>query len=113
MYELHALLAGTIAFLLMFWVKKPIKEEISSFVEKKAVKSRRWREKSHLYRKRLGLLLIALDLLLSGAIFGILSVVSPLIHFSVRMLWLSGILSLTEYAIYEQLTYGRKKAHHE
>lgn len=111
-YELHALAAGTLAFLLMFPLKLPVKKWIQSYVEARAEKSLRWDENREQYRRRLGLILIFLDLVLSGALFTLLSVLSPLIRFSLSAACLSGILSLTEYALYDQLRGSRKKAEH-
>ena len=113
MYEIHALAAGTIAFLIMFWAKKPIKAELDDFSEKMALKNEKWKNNQVTYRRRMGLILIFLDMLLSGAIFGVLSAISPFIHFSYSTAWLSGILSLTVYAIFDQILGKRKREYHE
>lgn len=99
--------------MLMFIVKKPIKEEINRFVEKKAASSAHWNKKRVTYRRRMGIILITLDFLLSGAVFGIVSVISPMIHFSVPTMWFSGVMSTVEYAVYDQITFGRKKDSNE
>ena len=112
-YELHALLAGILAFLLMFPVKKPVKKWLSAFTEKQCRKNRKWAQNKLTYRRRLGLSLIALDLLISAAVFCILARISPLIHDSIKTMWLSGFLSLTIYALYHQMFPGRKEEPHE
>lgn len=112
-YELHALLAGTLAFLLMFQAKKPAKKLILSFVKRRSETSRRWKNNQIIYRRRLGLSLIALDFAISAAVFWVLAMVSPLIRFSLRTMWLSGFLSLTLYSLYEQVFSNHKEEFHE
>ena len=112
-YELHALLAGILAFLLMFQAKKPVKKLIFRITKRKAETSRRWKNNQNMYRRRLGLSLIALDFAISAAVFWVLAMVSPLIRFSLRTMWLSGFLSLTLYSLYEQAFSNHKEVHHE
>lgn len=108
-YELHALLAGSLAFILMFWAKKPVKAWLNVFTEKRTKSSKKWEENKAVYRRRLGLILTLLDLFLSAVIFYVISILSPMIDFSGFPMLLSGILSLTVYSFYEQITCGRKK----
>ena len=112
-YELHALLAGMLSFLLMLQVKKPVKKWLSAYTEKRCAESRKWNQNRLVYRRRLGLSLIALDFLISAVIFAILARLSPLIHDSTKTMWLSGFLSLTIYALYDQMFSVRKGEHHE
>ena len=112
-YELHALLAGTLAFFLMFQVKKPVKKLLSNFVKRRAEANSKWEKNQIIYRSRLGLSLIALDFAISAAVFCVLAFVSPLICFSFRTMWLSGFLSFTLYSLYDQVFPDDKEACHE
>ena len=112
-YELHALLAGILSFLLMLQVKKPVKKWLTAYTDKRCAESRKWARITLVFRRRLGMSLIALDFLISAAVFCILAMLSPWIHCSTKTMWLSGFLSLTVYALYDQMFSGRKKAEHE
>ena len=98
-YEVHALLAGFLAFCGMFYIRIPVKKALDAYGKMREKSSPAWKAHGKTYRRRLGLLLILLDMLLSGVIFTVLSFVSPLIHFSWQTFYLSGILSLTVYAV--------------
>lgn len=106
-YEIHAIIAATITFLSMFIIKKPIKRRIINFVDKKAVQNVRWKEQKRIYTRRLNLIIIFITMLLSFSIFFILSLLSPFIHFSMFSALLSGIIALTEYAVYDQFVCTR------
>lgn len=108
-YELHALLSATIAFLLMFPVKKMIKKAIGAYVEKKALENSQWKRNRRLIQKRLNISVLVAAVLLSMSLFFIVSLISPLIEFSWFTALLSGAFSLTEYAVFDQLcgTEGR------
>lgn len=108
-YELHSILAATIAFFLMFWIKGSIKEMLARKVDEKAKKNPKWQKNKALYRKRCNGLLIIFTMLLSYLLFLILSFVSPLINFSLQSAVMSGVFAMTEYAIVDQITYGRKR----
>ena len=109
-YEIHALLAGILAFLLMLRLKLPVKRALDAYGEMRKKSSTPWKEHGKIYRRRLGILVILLDLLLSGGIFTLLSYISPLIHFSWQTFYLSGILSLTVYAVYDQLGFHKRRS---
>ena len=102
-YELHALLAATIVFFLMFPIKKPLKEQIRQWVDKKAQQNQKWQKNRRLYTKRCNMIILVLAFLLSVVVFAMLSLVSPLIEFSVFMAGMSGVFALVEYALFEQL----------
>ena len=107
-YDLHALLAATITFFLMFGLKIPIKNRIEAWIKKKIEVNIAWEHKYQQYKKKAHILIILLVIILAGAIFGIISYISPLIHFSWHMMGMSGVFALAEYAIYDQLQIGRK-----
>lgn len=107
-YELHALLAATITLVDMHFVKKPVKEKIAETVEEKRnrepEKKRDWTG----YRRRCNLLVLVLALLMAFLVFILLSLLSPLITFSLPTMLLSGVFALAEYAVWDQITYGRR-----
>lgn len=107
-YELHALVAATIVFLFMFPLKKNIKKQIDLWVDRKAVKSSKWSKNKFLFRKRCNMSILLIALILAYAVFGLISVFSPMISFSWKTAGLSGVFALTEYAVFDQLTGGRK-----
>ena len=115
-YELHALLAATITLVAMHFVKKPVKEKIAETVEEK--RNREPEEKRNRepekkrdwagYRRRCNLLVLVLALLMAFLVFILLSLLSPLITFSLPTMLLSGVFALAEYAVWDQITYGRR-----
>ena len=107
-YELHAVLAATIAFCLMFPIKKPLKQKIDIWIYQKASQDENWEKNRRLYRKRCNMVILVIAFVLTGVIFCIISLVSPLIRFSWNTTWLSGVFALTEYAVYDQL-FGKEK----
>ena len=111
-YEIHAMIAATIAFLSMFIVKKPMKEHISNFVARKATKNGKWEEHRKLYTRRCNIIIIVFTMLLSCFLFLIISIISPLIQFSMFSAVLSGTIALTEYAVYDQFV-SKKGARNE
>lgn len=108
-YEIHALLAASIAFLLMFPLKKPVKDWISLYGERRVMKSLKWKQHRELYECRMRILLIVITYVLSAVLFAIISMISPMVHMSMKTAVLSGVFATTEYAVYEQLSYGRRK----
>ena len=123
-YELHALLAATITLVAMHFVKKPVKEKIAETVEEKRnrepeeKRNREPEEKRNRepekkrdwagYRRRCNLLVLVLALLMAFLVFILLSLLSPLITFSLPTMLLSGVFALAEYAVWDQITYGRR-----
>ncbi len=101
-YELHAILSATIAFLLMFPIKRPIKGLVKNFVEKKVKTNEKWEKNQRDYHRRCNMVVLIAALALSFLSFCVISVVSPLINFSIMSGFLSGAVTLTEYAIYDQ-----------
>ena len=102
-YELHALLAATITFFVMFPLKNPIKVRLERWGDEKASKNERWKKHRKLYRKRCNMMVLLIAFLLAEVLFCIISFVSPLIHFSWYMTWMSGVFALAEYAVYDQI----------
>lgn len=104
-YDIHALLAATFAVFLLYLIKKPIKKYLESCLDKRLQKRPEKKEKRELYRKRCNMLLIVLAVAISFVLFGIFSVLSPMIHFSVQSSLMSGVFALCEYAFIEQITF--------
>ncbi len=102
-YDIHSIIAGTLALALVFMIKKPIKERIAAVVEQRAQKDEGYRQRKEIYLKKYNGILIVLVTLIAFLLFGILSVFSPFIHFSVPSAIMSGAISLAEYAFIEQL----------
>lgn len=102
-YELHSILAATITFILMLFIKKPIKQSIRYYVERKAENNQRWAQNKKLYRKRCNSIIVFSTMLLAIIIFTIISFISPLIEFKWFSAILSGTVALTEYAIFDQI----------
>lgn len=102
-YDIHSIMAGTLALALMFLIKKPIKERIAAVVEQRALNNEKYRLRKEIYLKRYNGILVVLVMLIAFLFFGILSVFSPFIHFSVPSAIMSGAISLAEYAFIEQL----------
>ena len=102
-YELHAVLAATITFFLMFPIKAPIKRKLADYVERRAAEDEKWNENKKLYRKRCNMVVLFLAVLLAAFIFLLVSMISPLIDFSAYTALLSGALTLTEYAVFDQV----------
>lgn len=106
MYEIHALIAATLAFLLMFLIKHPIKNFVNDYVEKKALQNEKWMKNKVVYRKRMNMLVIVTTTVVTWVIFGLVSVVSPLIDYSWKTAGLSVAFALSEYAVFEQFYFG-------
>lgn len=102
-YDIHAVLAGTLALILVLLIKKPIKERIAGMVAKRAESDERYRENPGKFRKRYNGILILIDMVFSFLFFVLLSVFSPFIQFSFPTAIMSGVISLAEYAFLEQL----------
>lgn len=103
-YELHAALAATITLLVMQRIKRPIKAQIWNYVSNQAKAA--GREIKNCKRYNLPVLLLAF--LVAFIIFSLLALISPLIRFSFPTAVLSGIFTLAEYALLDQILYGWK-----
>ena len=111
-YELHALLAATITFFLMFEIKKPIKIWTHKYVTEKARKNQKWSKNKKLYNKRCNMLVVITTIIIAAIVFVFFYLVSPFISFSLHMTWLSGAFALAEYAVYDQ-TIGKERKDYE
>lgn len=105
-YDLHSILAGTITFLLMFFIKKPVKALIEECTHKKALQSEKWNKNKAAYTKMWNGILIPITMLLAFLLFEVIALISPLIHSSVPSALMSGAISLAEYAVFDQLCIG-------
>lgn len=102
-YDLHAILVGTITFLAMFWIKRPIKKMIRKRVIRKQGTGDEddIRLKQMIYRKNS--VLILLVMILAFLLFDFAAIISPFITFSIPSAFMSGAVALAEYAFFEQL----------
>lgn len=105
-YDLHSILAGTITFVLMFFIKKPVKNLIVERINRKALQSVKWNENKAAYTKMWSGILIPITMLLAFLLFEVIALISPLIHSSVPSALMSGAISLAEYAVFEQMCIG-------
>lgn len=108
-YDIHAVLAATIVVVLMYWIKKPIKKKIVEHVDKLMQQKPELLPRKRLYLKRWNMLLILLTVCLSFVVFTVVEFVSPMIDFSVPTVVMTAVYALCEYAVFEQVTYGRRK----
>lgn len=104
-YELHAILVATVAVVLMFLIKRPIKNWIERHVDNRIVRNPELSENRRILIRRGNLLVIVLTMLLSFGLFGVASMISPLIDFSFPTAVLSGVFALCEYAFLDQITF--------
>ena len=104
-YELHAIFVATVAVVLMFLIKKPIKNWIARQVDNRIVHKPELSENRRILIRRGNMLLIILTMLLSFGLFWVASIVSPLIEFSFSTAVMSGVFALCEYAFLDQITF--------
>lgn len=104
-YELHAILVATVAVVLMFFIKKPLKKWIAKQVDNRIVRNPELSENRRILIRRGNLLVIVLTMLLSFGLFWVASMISPLIEFSFPTAVLSGVFALCEYAFLDQITF--------
>lgn len=107
LYEIHAVIAATITLIILYVIKRNVKYRIDQYVERRAIENVDWQENKELYRRRCNMLLIVLAFGISFVVFCIVSLISPLISFSVFTGFLSGTFCLTEYAVIDQLCIGK------
>ena len=103
-YDIHAVLAGTIVLVLMYCIKKPVKACVAQYVGEKIRKNPDIQGKRKLYLRRYNIILIVLTMVLAFIVFAILSWVSPMIEFSFQTGIMSGVYALSEYAVLDQFT---------
>lgn len=104
-YDMHAVVAGTIVFGLMQFIKKPIKKYTEGCVDRAIEKRPQLSSKRRMLVKRCNMILIVLTMVLSFAVFALLAAVSPVIHFSFQSAVMGGVYALFEYAIAEQFSF--------
>lgn len=104
-YDIHSFLAGTLALILVFLIKK----KINRIIEMRAEKDEQYREEKARCRKRYNGILILIHSGIAFLFFFLLSVFSPFIRFSFPSALMSGAISLAEYAFLEQLSILREE----
>ena len=107
-YDIHAVLTAVIAIIMMQYVKRPIKKQIAKSVDGYIMKRNKDGNKRATYIKRANLLIILFTLILSFLIFMAVSIISPLIDFSMETAIMSGVSALAGYALWSQITYNKK-----
>ncbi|MCI6517395.1 MAG: hypothetical protein MR442_09515 [Lachnospiraceae bacterium] len=105
-YELHAILAATVTVLTVQAIKRPIKKKIADWVAIKAQTKERWEEKEKIYCKRANIMIVLLAFVSACLIYQAVTIVSPLIDFSIPTTILSGVFTLAEYAFLDQMLCG-------
>lgn len=108
-YDIYAFLAGTLAFIIMMFAKRPIKRMNRRRAEKYmerlplALLESERRRKRQIYYRRCNLLVIIMAFLVAGAIFAGCAYISPQISLRAGSFMMSGVFAVAEYAIIEQL----------
>lgn len=110
-YDIHAVLVGTMVLVLMNFIKKPVKSRVEQFVDAKIQKNPELGEKRKIYLKRYNAIIILLTMFLAFVVFAMLSFLSPMIEFSFQAGIMSGVYALCEYAVIDQFTcrYGEDR----
>lgn len=103
-YDIHAVVAGTLVLVLMYYIKKPVKAWVEQYVNEKIRQNPELEKKRKLFLKRYNMVIILLTMVLAFLVFTILSFVSPMIEFSFQTGIMSGVYALCEYAILDQFT---------
>lgn len=106
-YDIHAVIAATITLVLMYFVKRPIKQRIALYVDKRAEADSKWQENKAIYLRRCNMVLILLTMVIAYAMFWVLSVISPLVEFSAQSACMSGVIALVEYACIDQMSFEK------
>lgn len=106
-YDIHSALAGTLALMVMFAIKVPIKQWVEKKVNDKAEKNAKWERSKSFYLKICNGVLIPITMLVAIVIFDALSMLSPFINASWPSALMSGAIALAEYAVLEQLGLDR------
>lgn len=108
-YDIHAVLAGMIVLVLMYYIKKPIKARVVLYVDAKIRQNPKLSGKRKVLQKRYNAIIILFTMILALGVFTILSLVSSMIEFSFQTGLMSGVYALCEYAVVEQFTCRRKE----
>lgn len=104
-YDIHAMAAAVIAIGIMYLMKKPMKAYLERCVDRMLLRYPEKKEKRELYRKRYNMVLILLTMVVSALVFAAVSVVSPMIRFSLKTAIMSGVFALCGYAFIDQITF--------
>ncbi len=107
-YELHAILAGTITFFSMFIIKKPLKYEIDDSALSDTEESKKSKYRLELKAKRVNALIVFETMMVGMIMYFIVDFFSPLVNYSVKTAILTGVVALVEYAVYEQFATKRR-----
>lgn len=110
-YDIYALLSGTLAFIVVMLVKRPIKQmnrrRAEQYMDRlPSTRSEEERNKKQkIYYRRSNLLVIILAFLIAAIIFAGCAYFSPQIGLRAGSLMMSGVFAVAEYAIVEQMLY--------
>jgi len=103
-YDLHAILTGTIVFVAMQFIKKPVKKYNEQYVDRLLKSKPHLMPKRDLYLKRCNMILIFMVMALAIFMFAIVALISPVVEFSAQSAIMSGVYALCEYAFMDQIT---------
>ena len=100
-YDIHAIIAGTLIFIIIQLIKGKIKGSIRSYIDAKFF------EKTKAYRvnysKRAFAVIYPIIFIMAFLFYWILAMISPFIHFSVTSAILSATIAITEFEIYDKI----------
>lgn len=108
-YDIHAALVAVITIIAMYYIKRPIKQRNEKHVDEMLARNSGLESKRSLYLKRANFVIIPLTVVVAFGIFTIVSVISPLIHFSLETAVMSGAFALAGYAFWNQITFGKRR----
>lgn len=102
-YDIYALLAGTLTLAIVMILKIPIKKLTGRLADQYAEKPGRGENRRKSVYKRLNGVLFVLVMAMGVLVFAITAIVSPQIVFSGGSAVLSGLIAIAEYEIIEQI----------
>lgn len=108
-YDIYAALVAVITIIAMYYIKRPIKQKNEKRVDEKIAEKPELESKRSLYLKRANFVLVLLTVALAFMLFVLVSVISPMIQFSVETAVMSGVFALAGYAFWDQVTFGTNR----
>lgn len=102
-YDLHALLAATIAMILMVFIKKPVKRKIDEHVERKSAADPEYAAYRREHRKNWNFVIMLITGAVSLAVYFVIETVSPMLEKrSIQSALICIAFAFTEYAVIDQ-----------
>lgn len=107
-YDIYAVLVGTVTFLCMLLLKKPVKRATARLAERMAsgADGRTPQKERRVYkcRRRLNMVLLLMTEAVGAVLFLLCAVSFGQIEFSWGSALLAGVVAIAEYAVAEQLS---------